>query len=315
MIPFILGALAAVGLSELSKKGKLPKMASGGGVDLFEDYENIPPKVQRILDKYQDGFEDGDYAELSKALKELEKIGYTFEYYLDGQAYDLRPIGTKGKMEEYATGGGVGLSKDDIEILGVPRSKISEKEWQSILRMAKYQDAATFILKDEKGLDVVPQTEYEWYIKEKYAKGGSIKENLEKELKRLQRDLNSPRLRTYKEGDTSEEEMARQREREVKLARFNEVLGLLREMDSKFAIGGKIPTAPNGEEFAKGGKLWIQDALKGSKKGSLKKKALKKGLIRNMDEKLSQTDLDKLQKMGGKTAKQAYLAETLNKLK
>ena len=73
-----------------------------------------------------------------------------------------------------------------------------------------------------------------------YAKGGSI-ESLEKELRRLQRELNSHRLSTYMEGDTSEEEMARTREREAKLARFNEILKLLREHDSKkFAKGGGV---------------------------------------------------------------------------
>jgi len=81
-------------------------MAKGGmakkktkGIDLFEDYQDIPPKVQKVLDKYQEDIEDGDYKGLEKALKELEKIGYTFEYGLDGIAYDLRPIGTQGKSE------------------------------------------------------------------------------------------------------------------------------------------------------------------------------------------------------------------------
>lgn len=90
------------------------EMAEGGemndeeGINLFEDYENIPPNVQKILDKYEDDFIDGDYQGMTKALKELEQIGYTFEFYLDGVAYDLRPIGTKGKvesMDEFAMGG------------------------------------------------------------------------------------------------------------------------------------------------------------------------------------------------------------------
>jgi hypothetical protein len=55
----------------------------------------------------------------------------------------------------------------------------------------------------------------------------AIKET-EKELRRLQRDLNSHRLLTYIEGDQSEQEQARQRERAEKLARFNEVLVILR---------------------------------------------------------------------------------------
>ena len=69
------------------------------GIDLFEDYQDIPLKVQKVLDKYQEDIEDGDYKGLEKALKELEKIGYTFEYGLDGIAYDLRPIGTQGKSQ------------------------------------------------------------------------------------------------------------------------------------------------------------------------------------------------------------------------
>lgn len=96
--------------------GTEEKMVKGGGVDkgidLFEDYENIPKNVQKVLDKHEDAFVDGDYKGLLQAHKELESIGYTFEYYLDGQAYDLRPIGTKGKSEFYAKGGGVdGVTK------------------------------------------------------------------------------------------------------------------------------------------------------------------------------------------------------------
>jgi hypothetical protein len=86
-------------------------MADGGeidedGVDLFEDYDNIPSNVQKVLDKYSDAFEDGDYRKLEKANNELKKIGYTFEYGLDGQAYDLRKIGEKGKSE-YMNGGNI----------------------------------------------------------------------------------------------------------------------------------------------------------------------------------------------------------------
>jgi len=74
-------------------------MLNETGIDLFEDFENIPPNVQKVLDKYEDAFMDGDYRGLLKAHNELGEIGYEFEYYLDGQAYDLRPIGTKGKLD------------------------------------------------------------------------------------------------------------------------------------------------------------------------------------------------------------------------
>lgn len=84
-------------------------------------------------------------------------------------------------------------------------------------------------------------------------------------------------------------------------------------------LDGELILSPEIEKMykmAKGGKVkkkWIQDALSGGKnKGALRRTAAKKGLLRG-DENLSKTDLKKLQKMGGTTAKRAHLAETLRK--
>jgi hypothetical protein len=91
----------------------------------------------------------------------------------------------------------------------------------------------------------------------KFAKGGEV-ENLEKELRKLQRELNSGRLSTYKQGDKSEEEMNRQKERAEKMARFYEVLKLLREKDNKMAKGGGI----DGQKIAKpSGWRWKNSAV------------------------------------------------------
>lgn len=84
--------------SRVGYKGN-KKFELGGGIDLFEDYEQAPPAVTKLMKKYEDAFEDGDYEKLAEAHEAFEKIGYTFDYYLDGVAYDLRPIGTKGKAE------------------------------------------------------------------------------------------------------------------------------------------------------------------------------------------------------------------------
>jgi len=88
--------------------------------------------------------------------------------------------------------------------------------------------------------------------------------------------------------------------------------------DSKYVVridGAKTHGGELMMKYAKGGKVknkkWIQDALTGEK-GALRKTAKRKGLLRG-DEKLSMSDLRKLEKMGGKTAKRAYLAETLRK--
>jgi len=108
-----------------NKKVSGAKYEHGGemesvGVDLFEDYENIPADVQEVLDRHQDDFMDGSYDGLGQALDELEPLGYTFDFGLDGGAYDLRKIGQRGKSEdmEYAVGGRTsrGIARDRMFI-------------------------------------------------------------------------------------------------------------------------------------------------------------------------------------------------------
>jgi hypothetical protein len=82
------------------------KYAKGGeveGVDLFEDYDDQPEEVQAILANYE--MEDNDYETLQNLKAELESIGYTMDFGLDAEPYDLRKIGEKGKSEFYAKGG------------------------------------------------------------------------------------------------------------------------------------------------------------------------------------------------------------------
>ena len=138
---------------------RIGQYADGGeleeGVDLFEDYDDIPDNVQEILNKYQESFEDGDYSGLKMAHEELSKIGYTFEYGLDGEAYDLRKIGQKGKSEEmedddYADGGtlGAGSYKNGGEIKVEEGDMIKSKT----VKGKVYQSTGTmFKLEDEYG--------------------------------------------------------------------------------------------------------------------------------------------------------------------
>ena len=78
----------------------------GGRIDLFEDYENIPNKVQVILDEYSENFGgDGsemDYKDTQNMLEEIQAVGYTFDYSLDNQPYGLRPKGVKiSELRDY----------------------------------------------------------------------------------------------------------------------------------------------------------------------------------------------------------------------
>jgi hypothetical protein len=100
------------------------KFETGGMVDLFEDYEKIPPKVQAIFDKYSEKFgfdlSGMDYRDMAEMHKEVESVGYIFESYLDNIPYALRPINVPlNKVigyedeadEEYGRGGGLKLLK------------------------------------------------------------------------------------------------------------------------------------------------------------------------------------------------------------
>lgn len=57
--------------------------------DLFDTPELIPAPIKKIFDKLG---EDADYMDIENALQQCEKHGYTFDYYLDAQPYDLRII-------------------------------------------------------------------------------------------------------------------------------------------------------------------------------------------------------------------------------
>ncbi len=77
-------------------------LEKGGRLDLFEDYQNIPARVNEVLERYSEDFEEGNYEGMSKAKQEIEKLGYTFEFYVDGSAYGLRPIGVNlNELEGY----------------------------------------------------------------------------------------------------------------------------------------------------------------------------------------------------------------------
>jgi hypothetical protein len=58
--------------------------------DLFETPELIPSDVQAILESFDEDAHN-TYLELARMVKELEVIGYTFDYYLDAEPYGLRP--------------------------------------------------------------------------------------------------------------------------------------------------------------------------------------------------------------------------------
>lgn len=65
-------------------------------IDLFEHYELIPTEVNEVFEKYDllNGDSCYSYNTLEKCLSEIQKLGYSFEYGLDGQPYYLTKLTT-----------------------------------------------------------------------------------------------------------------------------------------------------------------------------------------------------------------------------
>jgi hypothetical protein len=137
------GKIVYVDLSNGKRDTQPPLPFNNGGMvseDLFENYNKQPKKLAEIVDFYMAKYDEGemDYQDTKNFLKEVEAIGYTFDYGLDNEPYGLRPIGTK--LKEYDEGGEVTyfLNKDGIKVRSKvePKRKLTEAEW-----MAKHNES------------------------------------------------------------------------------------------------------------------------------------------------------------------------------
>ena len=59
-------------------------------IDLFEQYEILPEHIKAILDKYN--AKDKDYTNCELLMAEMEENGYTFDFGLDAEPYNLRTV-------------------------------------------------------------------------------------------------------------------------------------------------------------------------------------------------------------------------------
>jgi hypothetical protein len=59
--------------------------------DMFQHIQSLPKEVQEVLERYSEC--DESYEVCADMLKEMEFLGYTFEYYLDAEPYMLRKKG------------------------------------------------------------------------------------------------------------------------------------------------------------------------------------------------------------------------------
>ena len=179
---------------------------------LIENYEKEIKEHKQTIESIK-GIEETD--------KDTDYSGTKLEYAKGGKVADEKVIVfTQAEDKVYGEAMGYYLNK------GMSNSK-AEKATIEDLKKEFSRLKELMVGKYKISLDVA-----------EFKEGGGIV-NLEKELHKLQRDLNSSRLQTYIEGDNSEGAMALKKEREVKLARFNEVLQLLRAKD-EYKKGGAI---------------------------------------------------------------------------
>lgn len=66
-------------------------------MDLFEHYETLPDNVKSIINSYEN--EENDYNTCQRLIDDLEEVGYTCEFGLDAEPFNLQKILT---LKEYS---------------------------------------------------------------------------------------------------------------------------------------------------------------------------------------------------------------------
>ena len=94
--------------------------------DLFNNVESLPQEVQDVLEMHEEDW-DYTYENCSNLQNDLEEVGYTIDWYLDAQPYNLR------KMED----GGIMASGGDINDL-FPNYEIVENDGNTEVRKGNF---------------------------------------------------------------------------------------------------------------------------------------------------------------------------------
>jgi hypothetical protein len=64
-----------------------------------EQYDALPQNVKKVLERHET--DENDYESCDRLVKDLNKIGWTCDYYLDAEPYDFRKIIKKGESYSY----------------------------------------------------------------------------------------------------------------------------------------------------------------------------------------------------------------------
>lgn len=66
--------------------------------DMFAYYDELPTEIKEVLDKYAEM--DNTYENCGNLVEDLEELGWTCEYGLDAEPYDLRQLTNFDKMDD-----------------------------------------------------------------------------------------------------------------------------------------------------------------------------------------------------------------------
>jgi hypothetical protein len=73
--------------------GETPKYDTSGETDYFEEYEQLPDNIKDLMDKhFGSGEDEYDYKELQSIQKDFESNGWTFDFGLDAEPFELKPL-------------------------------------------------------------------------------------------------------------------------------------------------------------------------------------------------------------------------------
>ena len=139
----------------------------GGEVDLFDNYEKLPSKPKSIIDKYMKKYEEGNYnyEDSKEFLKKMEAEGYTFEYGLDNEPYDLRKMEKGGETPNY-----------DYDYEDIGQFSMKDENWKYFTQ-EDFRDIGKEITETAFNGDL--DVAYESIVKQRssFEKGGMTKED------------------------------------------------------------------------------------------------------------------------------------------
>ena len=66
--------------------------------DMFYWQKDLPEDVASVVELYEEKYLNGDmdYADTKQYLQELQHLGYTFEYGLDNEPFNLQKVHNNG---------------------------------------------------------------------------------------------------------------------------------------------------------------------------------------------------------------------------